>query len=95
MDWHLSAQQLENKVRAFNPWPIAETQIQGERVRVYQAQAFETQSTESPGTLLTANKDGIDIATAEGVLRLLQVQRDGGRVMSVADYLNARPLPLE
>lgn len=95
LDWHLSAQQLDNKIRAFNPWPISETQIQGERVRVYQAQALETQSIELPGTLLTANKDGIDIATANGVLRLLQVQRDGGRVMSVADYLNARPLPLE
>jgi methionyl-tRNA formyltransferase len=95
LNWHLSAQQLEDKVRAFNPWPIAETQIHGERVRVYQAQAFETQSAKSPGILLTANKDGIDIATADGVLRLLQVQRDGGRPISVADYLNARPLPLE
>ncbi|MGL4835490.1 MAG: methionyl-tRNA formyltransferase, partial [Shewanella sp.] len=83
------------KVRAFNPWPIAETQIQGERVRIYQAKALEINTNEAPGTLLTANKDGIDIATTEGVLRLLQVQREGGRVMSVADYLNARPLPLE
>ena len=95
LDWQLSAQALENKIRAFNPWPIAETQIQGERVRIYQAKALEINTNEAPGTLLTANKDGIDIATSVGVLRVLQVQRDGGRVMSVADYLNARPLPLE
>jgi methionyl-tRNA formyltransferase len=95
LDWHLSAQALENKIRAFYPWPIAETKIQGERVRIYQAKALEITSTEAPGTLLAANKDGIDIATADGVLRLLKVQRDGSRIMPVADYLNARPLQLE
>lgn len=95
LDWQLSAQALENKIRAFYPWPIAETKIQGERVRIYQANALEIKSTEAPGTLLAANKDGIDIATADGVLRLLKVQRDGSRIMPVADYLNARPLQLE
>lgn len=95
LDWQLSAQALENKIRAFYPWPIAETKIQGERVRIYQAKALEIKSTEAPGTLLAANKDGIDIATADGVLRLLKVQRDGSRIMPVADYLNARPLQLE
>jgi methionyl-tRNA formyltransferase len=95
LDWQLSAQALENKIRAFYPWPIAETKIQGERVRIYQANALEITSTEAPGTLLAANKDGIDIATADGVLRLLKVQRDGSRIMPVADYLNARPMQLE
>jgi methionyl-tRNA formyltransferase len=94
LDWNLTAKELERKVRAFNPWPIAEIQLQGERVRVHQAQALEIQSALSPGTLLAANKDGIDIATANGVLRLLKVQRDGSRVMPVADFLNARPLIL-
>ncbi|MBP7370247.1 MAG: methionyl-tRNA formyltransferase [Arenimonas sp.] len=90
LDWNLSALELARKIRAFNPWPIAETQLQGERVRVYQAQVLEMHSTLAPGTLLRADKQGIDIATANGVLRLLHVQRDGSRVMPVADYLNAR-----
>ena len=57
--------------------------------------ALEINTNKAPGTLLTANKDGIDIACAQGVLRLTQVQRDGSRVMSAVDYLNARTLHLE
>ena len=95
IDWQRDAQQLEQNVRAFNPWPIAETQLQGERVRIHQALALETSTNKMPGTLLAANKEGIDVACAHGVLRLLQVQRDGSRVMSAADYLNARTLHLE
>lgn len=95
LDWQQDAQQLEQKVRAFNPWPIAETHLQGERIRIHQAMALEINTNKAPGTLLTANKDGIDIACAQGVLRLTQVQRDGSRVMSAVDYLNARTLHLE
>jgi methionyl-tRNA formyltransferase len=46
---------------------------------------------ESPGKILAAGRDGIDIACGEGMLRLLEVQRAGGRRISAADYLNARP----
>lgn len=94
LDWNVSAQVLERQIRAFNPWPIAETQIQGERVRIHQACALDNHTNQLPGTLLSANKDGIDIACAKGVLRLLMVQRDGCRAMPVADYLNARPFTL-
>jgi methionyl-tRNA formyltransferase len=93
LDWQHSAKQLANKIRAFNPWPIAETQLLGERVRIYQARELDLESlSHSPGSIISSSKDGIDIACGQGVLRLLSVQRDGGRVMSAADYLNARPL---
>jgi methionyl-tRNA formyltransferase len=93
LDWQQSAKQLADKIRAFNPWPVAETQLEGERVRVYQARVLpESAAGLAPGTVVAASKDGIDIACGEGMLRLLSVQRDGGRVLSAADYLNARPL---
>jgi methionyl-tRNA formyltransferase len=95
LDWQLAAPQLERMVRAFNPWPIAETQLQGERVRIHQAIALDMHTDKLPGSVLVANKEGIEIACGQGVLRLLQVQRDGGRVMSAAEYLNARSLRLE
>ena len=44
-----------------------------------------------PGTVLLAARTGLDIACGEGALRLLQVQREGGRPVAIADYLNARP----
>ena len=90
--WGLSAKALADQIRAFNPWPVAETELQGERVRVYQAQILAEDSGKPPGTVLAAGKAGIDIACGQGVLRLLALQRDGGRVQSASEYLNARPL---
>lgn len=93
IDWRQSARALSDKIRAFNPWPVAETELQGERVRVYRSVALSQQGVgREPGTVLSATKDGIDVACGDGVLRLLSVQRDGGRVLSAAEYLNARPL---
>ena len=94
LDWALGAKTLADQIRAFNPWPVAETELQGERVRVYQAQVVADDSGKPPGTLLAAGKAGIDIACGQGALRLLALQRDGGRVQSAAEYLNARPLIL-
>ena len=94
LEWDLSAKALADHVRAFNPWPVAETELQGERVRVYQAQILAEDSGKPPGTVLAAGKAGIDVACGQGTLRLLALQRDGGRVQSASEYLNARPMTL-
>jgi methionyl-tRNA formyltransferase len=92
LEWDLSAKALADQIRAFNPWPVAETELQDERVRVYQAMVLGDDSGKPPGTVLAAGKDGIDVACGQGTLRLLALQRDGGRVQSASEYLNARPL---
>ena len=94
LEWDLSAKALADQIRAFNPWPVAETELQDERVRVYQAMVLGDDSGKPPGTVLAAGKDGIDVPCGQGVLRLLALQRDGGRVQSAAEYLNARPMTL-
>ena len=91
LDWNATAIALEHQVRAFDPWPVAEADIAGERLRIWAATAQPMQSHANPGTLLAANKSGLDIATANGALRITELQRAGGRRMPVADYLNARP----
>lgn len=90
LDWSQPAGQLANRVRAFNPWPVAEAELAGERVRIHAASALEQAHGATPGTVLAANRDGIDVACGEGALRLLQVQRPGGKAIAAADYLNAR-----
>ena len=65
--------------------------VGGERLRIHAAVALAPTATAAPGTLLAASRDGLDIACGDGVLRLLSVQREGGRPLAVADYLNARP----
>ncbi|MDF2816837.1 MAG: methionyl-tRNA formyltransferase [Stenotrophomonas rhizophila] len=90
LDWSQDAQVLERTVRAFNPWPIAEAQLAGERVRIHGAVALADNQGKTPGTLLAAGRDGIDIACGQGALRLRVLQREGGKAITAADYLNAR-----
>ena len=90
LDWNSSALQLDRQVRAFNPWPIAEAQVAGERLRIHGAVAVEQAHTAAPGTLLAASRQGLDIACGSGLLRLRVVQREGGKAITAADYLNAR-----
>jgi len=94
LDFTQPARVLERRVRAFNPWPICDCELGGERLRVHAAQALGLQGGAAPGSVVAASAAGIDIACADGVLRLTRVQREGGRAQPVADYLNARRTPL-
>ena len=93
LDWSQPARALADKVRAFNPWPMAEAMLAGERVRIHGAVALEEVHGAAPGEVLRSGRDGIDIACADGVLRIRVLQRDGGKAITAADYLNARRNP--
>ncbi|HEY7872729.1 MAG TPA: methionyl-tRNA formyltransferase [Rudaea sp.] len=93
LDWNEPAVALELKVRAFDPWPVAETVIGGERLRIWSVQALALPAAAAPGRIVAANREGIDIACADGILRITALQRPGGNRIAVRDYLNARPDP--
>jgi methionyl-tRNA formyltransferase len=90
LDWLQPAEVLARKVRAFNPWPIAEAVVAGERLRIHGAVALPLAHRAVPGTLLLASRDGLDIACGDGALRIRVLQREGGKAVTAADYLNAR-----
>ncbi|WP_343651077.1 methionyl-tRNA formyltransferase [Stenotrophomonas sp.] len=90
LDWAQPADVLARTVRAFNPWPIAEATLAGERVRIHGAVALDLAHGQAPGTVLAAGREGIDIACGQGALRLRVLQREGGKAITAADYLNAR-----
>ncbi|OGT06545.1 MAG: methionyl-tRNA formyltransferase [Gammaproteobacteria bacterium GWE2_37_16] len=91
IDWHKSAIEIDRMVCAFNPWPIAFTQIGEFIVRVFKALPLtEAQNIEVVGTIIKSNKEGIDVITGDGVLRLLEIQLPGGKVLPVGEVLKAR-----
>ncbi len=91
LDFTRPALELERQVRAFDPWPVAEGTIAGEPLRVWAAQAIATSHAATPGSVLAAGRDGIDVACGAGALRITVVQRAGGKRIGALDYLNARP----
>jgi methionyl-tRNA formyltransferase len=93
LDWREPALALERRVRAFVPWPVAETQLRdGRRLRVFDAAVVTAERAAPAGTIVAAGREGIDVATGEGVLRLLKVQAPSGRVMDAEAYLAAHSL---
>lgn len=89
LDWSLSAAQLERCIRAFNPWPMSYFMIEEQPVKVWQATVLPHQN-KQPGEIVLADKQGIQIATAEGVLNLVSLQPAGKKAMSAQDLLNSR-----
>ena len=89
LDWSQPADALARKVRAFEPWPVAEANVAGERLRIHGAVALDLAHRAETG-VLAAGRQGLDIACGQGALRLRVVQREGGKAITAADYLNAR-----
>lgn len=90
IDWSMDAAAIERCIRAFNPWPISWFEVAGQTVKVWQAEVITQDHGQRAGTLLKADKQGIDVATGKGVLRLLTLQPPGKKAMSVTDLLNSR-----
>ncbi|NMY42674.1 methionyl-tRNA formyltransferase [Pseudomonas sp. WS 5013] len=88
LDWSRPAVELERLVRAFNPWPICHSTLNGEALKVHAAQLGEGQG--APGSVLAADKSGLTVACGEGALRLTRLQLPGGKPLSFADLYNSR-----
>ncbi len=89
LDWSQSAIELDRKIRAFNPWPVAEADIAGERVRIHAAEPVDAMGT--AGDPVRASRSRLAIACGTGALAILKLQRAGGRVIDAADFVNGRP----
>jgi methionyl-tRNA formyltransferase len=93
LDWREAAVQLERRVRAFNPWPVAEARLRdGRRLRIFEATAVEGAPVAPPGAIVAVSRAGVDVATGSGLLRLRRIQPPSGRAMDVEAYLAAHSL---
>lgn len=92
IDWCQSAGLLSQRIRAFDPFPGAHTVFNQQTLKVWSASTLTEQSHVTPGTVLRLHADALDVACGQGVLRIHQVQRPGGKRMSAAEFLHSQPL---
>ncbi|BCU53848.1 methionyl-tRNA formyltransferase [Enterobacter kobei] len=90
VNWSLSAAQLERCIRAFNPWPMSWLEIDGQPLKIWKASVIDTGTTAEPGTIVDATKQGIQVATGDGILNVESLQPAGKKAMSAQDLLNSR-----
>ena len=95
IDWNKSAKELQRQVNAFNAWPVAQTPIEvkgkAQMLRIWRAQAIDG-SGEQAGKVINCNKQGIDVVTGDGLLRLSEIQMPGKKPMDVKAFVNANDI---
>ena len=94
VDWSRSAHAIACQVRGLIPWPCASTEvIGGETIKLYAVRETGEETTARPGTVAAAGKQGIDVACGDGrLLRILELQAQGGKRMTAAAYLLGHPI---
>ena len=88
IDWNRPAVELERVIRAFNPWPICHSTLNGEALKVLAATLADAQG--EPGQILAASKDGLIVGCGAGALCLTRLQLPGGKALNFSDFFNSR-----
>lgn len=92
IDWARSAVELDRQVRAFNPWPVAQTRFGDEVLRIWEATPLPPEGAMTPGKVVRTGREGVDVACGDGLLRIQTLQLPGKRAMRASDFLNAHDL---
>ena len=87
IDWSMDAVSIERLVRGLNSWPSAYTFYEGKSLKLWNCDVLEESCVETPGTIVRVNKDSIDVATGNGVLRILELQLEGKKRMDTKSFL--------
>lgn len=89
LDFAAPARALAHRINALHPWPGCFFEVEGQRIRIGLADYAEEEMEVKvePGTVLAAEKEGLSLATGDGVLKILRLQRPGGRLLDAGDFL--------
>jgi methionyl-tRNA formyltransferase len=92
LDWRRTAQELARQIRAFDPFPGAYSTIDNAAIKIWAAQPVDVSSDAQPGTIAEVSPDGIVVICGSGALKLTQLQKPGGKRLSVREFLAGAPL---
>jgi methionyl-tRNA formyltransferase len=92
IDWNKSSAEIHNLVRGLNPWPIAYTSYNDERMKIYETEALKEDTSKEPGMILEVSKNGVKVACKEGVLLIKKVQFPNGKPLTIEQYINGHEI---
>jgi methionyl-tRNA formyltransferase len=93
IDWTKTPREIVKHIYGLQPWPVAVMTLGGTELRVFAAEYTDTKTAVAPGSVVSAGKNGIEIACGGGeTVRITQLQAPGKKRVSAADYLLGHPL---
>ncbi len=92
IDWQRSAAEIERKIRAFNPWPVAQMEVRRQRIRIWSAVAVAEDAGAAPGTVVSLDERGVSVQCGHNVLIMTELQREGGKRLRAKEFVNGFPL---
>ncbi len=87
--WNMTAQEIDQRIRAYTPWPVAYTLLGDTVIRIHKARVTGHNHTQAPGTIRHLDKNGLEVATGSGSLLVEKIQFPGGKVITIYDYMNS------
>ena len=88
VDWNRDAEEIRNLVRAMTPWPCAHTTLGGKNLKILRALSGPGQG--EPGEIVSVGGESLDVATGNGILQILSLQIEGGRIMDASEFMRGR-----
>ena len=92
IDWNKSAKDIHNLIRGLNPWPIAHTTYKDENMKIYESTVLSENSSKEPGTIISVNKNGMKVNTADGVILIKKIQFPNGKPLTIEQYINGKEI---
>ena len=96
IDWTKTSREIHDQVRGLHPWPVATAVLGGTEFKIHETRKTDLTTDKAPGTAVALRKDGLDVACGDGkVLRITQLQAQGGKRMAAPDYFRGHPLEIQ
>ena len=92
INWDKSAEEIHRKIMAFNQWPVAETTLSGERIRIHDSEYKDLEINGIPGNIKSLKDDLIHVFTKKGLLIIKKLQKDNSKVLNAKDFINSSDL---
>lgn len=92
LDWNCTSNEINNKIKGLNPWPIAYGIYNGQNMKIFKATPLNKITKQTPGYIIEVTKDGIEVATGDGTILLEIIQFPGGKALSVSEYIKGNSI---